>query len=311
MKGKRRIKKASPLILLATALLLSACGQKPVFGVSTEEDNCISVTADRGPKDSVGLGYLTVGENEQIVIDASGIEKGGKLSMRFMAGVLGSENFSDEPANETTVSGGDNASFTMEPGEYTVGVTALSKVTGTARIYTEAVSPAEADIALQPGEYFEGTVVLEGMPETIHYEAVRNETIGFEMGYDYERFARQSGVDRERFVSIWDDSDNPEIYLEITRSADGAEAAAASIIEALSGEYNVTRGEYTLDRAGSYIGLNADTDKEGLMSIWQLHTIFIIPVDDECLVAWGHYTQESADGFGAMFRGMMNTFKAL
>ena len=58
----KRMKKSLALMLLAMVLLLSACGQKPVFGVSTTEDNSISITADSGPKDSVGLGYLTVSE---------------------------------------------------------------------------------------------------------------------------------------------------------------------------------------------------------------------------------------------------------
>ena len=65
------------------------------------------------------------------------MDKGGKLSLRFMAGVLGSDDFSEEPAYETSVSGGDSAVFTAEPGEYTVTVIALSKITGTARICTE------------------------------------------------------------------------------------------------------------------------------------------------------------------------------
>ncbi len=62
-----------------------------------------------------------------------------KLSLCFMTGVLGSDDFPEEPAYETTVSGGDSASFTAEPGEYTVGVTVQSKVTGTALIYEEPV----------------------------------------------------------------------------------------------------------------------------------------------------------------------------
>ena len=48
------------------------------------------------------------------------MDKDGKLSLRFMAGVLGSDDFSEEPAYETSVSGGDSAVFTAEPGEYTV-----------------------------------------------------------------------------------------------------------------------------------------------------------------------------------------------
>ncbi len=130
------MKKLLPL-LFAAILLLSACGKKPVFGVSTNDDNSISVTADRGPKESAGIGYLTVGEKEQIVVDATGLEKGGTIALRFMAGVLGSEDFPDEPAFEASVSGGDSATFSAEPGEYTVGVIAQSTVTGTALIYTK------------------------------------------------------------------------------------------------------------------------------------------------------------------------------
>ena len=37
----KRMKKSLALMLLAMVLLLSACGQKPVFGVSTNEDNSI------------------------------------------------------------------------------------------------------------------------------------------------------------------------------------------------------------------------------------------------------------------------------
>ena len=141
----KSIKKSLPLMLLALVLLLSACGKNPVFGVSTNEDNSIRVTADRGSKGSTGIGYLTVGKNEQVIVDAADMGKDGKLSLRFVAGVLGSDDFSEEPAYETTVSGGDSASFTVEPGEYTVGVTAQSKVTGTALIRTETAAEAGAD----------------------------------------------------------------------------------------------------------------------------------------------------------------------
>ena len=317
----KRMKKSLALMLLAMVLLLSACGQKPVFGVSTNEDNSISITADRGPKDSMGLGYLTVGENEQVVVDATGMDKGGKLSLRFMTGVLGSDDFPDVCAYETTVSGGDSAVFTAEPGEYTVEVIVQSVITGTARICTEAAdgtaaaadpaAAAESDLALRPGEHFEETVPLEGTEQTVHYEAIRNDALGFEMGYDYENFVRQSEADCERFISVWDNPDNPEVYLEITHSSDDAETTAASIAETLSAQYNVSRWEYTLDRAGDCIDLRGELDKEGQMSIWELQMVYIIPADDGCFVAWGHYTQESAEGCGARFRGMMHTFAVL
>ena len=127
------------LPLLFAMLLLSGCGQKPMFGVSTNEDNSISITADRSPKDSMGIGYLTVAENEQIVIDATGLNKEGKLRCRFTPGVLGTDGYKDEILFESTVSGGDSASFSAEPGEYTVGVIADSKLTGSALIFTEPI----------------------------------------------------------------------------------------------------------------------------------------------------------------------------
>ena len=136
-KKNNLMKKSWFLMLLAMMFLLSACGEKPVFGVSTNEDNSISVTADRGPEGSMGIGYLTVGEGGQVLVDATGMDKNGKISLRFMAGVLGKDDFHEEPAYETTVSGGDSAAFTAEPGEYTVSVTVESKVTGTARIHTD------------------------------------------------------------------------------------------------------------------------------------------------------------------------------
>ena len=337
----KRMKKSLSLMLLAMVLLLSACGKKPVFGVSTNEDNSISITADRGPKDSMGLGYLTVGENEQVVIDAAGMGKDGKLSIRFMAGVPGSDEFSGEPVYETSVSGGDSAVFTAEPGEYTVEVIAQSKLTGTAQICLKAAdgtaaaadpseaapaapdpsetapseaapaTAAESDLALQPGEHFEGTVALEGTEQTVHYEAIRNDALGFEMGYDYENFVRRSEADCERFISAWDNPDDPEIYLEITHSPVDAETTATSITETLSAQYDVSRWDYTLDRAGDCIDLRGEVDKEGEMSIWELQMVYIIPADDGCFVAWGHYTQESAEGSGARFRGMMHTFAPL
>ncbi len=312
----KRMKESLPLLLLAMVLLLSACEQKPVFGVSTNGDNSISITADHGPKNSTGLGYLSVGENEQVVVDATGIDKDGKLSLRFTAGVLGSDDFPEEPDYETSVSGGDSAAFTAAPGEYTVEVIAQSTITGTARICTEtadgtAAAAAGSDLALRPGEHFEGTVTLEGTEQTVHYEAIRNDTLGFEMGYDYENFVRHSEADCERFISVSDNPDDPDIYLEITHSSDDAETTAASITQTLSAQYNVSRWEYTLDRAGDCIDLRGEVDKEGQMSIWELQMVYIIPADDGCFVAWGHYTQESAEGYGARFRSMMHTFAVL
>ena len=67
------------VLILLIVLLLSDCGQKSMFGVGTNDDNSISIVADRGPKDSMGIGFLTVAENEQIVIDATGMNKDSKI----------------------------------------------------------------------------------------------------------------------------------------------------------------------------------------------------------------------------------------
>lgn len=143
----KRIKKSLPLMLLVMVLLLSACEKKAVFSVNTNNDNSISVTADRSTEGSTGIGHLTVGQNEKITVDAAGMDKEGKLALRFAAGVFSAEDFPEEPAYETTVSGGDSAAFTAEPGEYTVEVTVQGEVTGTARISAGA---AESDLNMQP-----------------------------------------------------------------------------------------------------------------------------------------------------------------
>lgn len=124
-------------ILLLIALLLAGCGEKSVFGVSSEEDNTISVTAVKAGKDSRGIGYLTVGENESMVV-AANFENGGKLRVRIFEGLLGSEEFGDEPVAEATVSGQDTAEFTIEPGEYTLAVIADTALTGTAMLSVHA-----------------------------------------------------------------------------------------------------------------------------------------------------------------------------
>lgn len=134
---KKRFVSIAVLALLA-ALLLTGCS-KPTFTVSTEEDNTISVTAKRAPDRSAGIGYITVGENEQVVVDAD-FTGSGKLQVRMMAGLLGSEDFPDEPSYDSTVSGSDSMSFTVDPGEYTVGLICQGKLTGSAVVRTEAAA---------------------------------------------------------------------------------------------------------------------------------------------------------------------------
>ena len=126
-------------VMLIAALMLSGCGGQAIFGVSTQTEKSISVVATRAAKDSAGIGTLTVGENEQIVIDAQDFGKDGKLLCRFAPGEVPADAL-PEDATEVTVSSGDSASFTLDPGVYTVEVSTMTKITGAAHIY---VVPAE------------------------------------------------------------------------------------------------------------------------------------------------------------------------
>ncbi len=120
-------------VLLLAAMLLAGCGTKPVYEVSGEKDNSISVTAVNCDEGSVGIGYLTVGEKEAVVV-AANFDDNGKLRVRMYKGVLGEDELGDDFISETTVSGHDTASFTTEAGEYTAAVFADSKLNGTAKL---------------------------------------------------------------------------------------------------------------------------------------------------------------------------------
>lgn len=170
----------------------------------------------------------------------------------------------------------------------------------------------ESDAGRQNGERFEDVIILEGMEETVRYEHVRNDAIGFEMDYDYENFVRHSEPDRECFVSCWDNPDNPENYLEVKYSPLVAEAAAAAIGETLSNDYDISRDDsFPLEGAGSCIRIDASADVGGLTMPEQLQAVYIIAADDGCRVATAHYAIEGSEGFGRRFRYIMDTFSAI
>ena len=175
----------------------------------------------------------------------------------------------------------------------------------------ETFEPA-AETARQDGERYEGTIMLEGMEQTVRYEHIVNKTAGFEMDYDYETFVRHSEEDRERFVLAWDkDPENPEYYLEVTCSTEDAETVAAATGEELSKDYEITWGVIELDRAGSCIRIGASEIKGGGFTADQMQMVYIIPTDDGCLIATAHYGADSSDLFGARFRAMVNTLSVI
>ena len=168
-------------------------------------------------------------------------------------------------------------------------------------------SAESVETGRQDGERFEDVIMMEGMEETVKYEHIRNDSLGIEMDFDYERFERHSESDRECFVSLYDDIDNPQIYLEVTTSPDDADTVAATIGETLSANYDIIKESITLDRAGNCILIDASNAKGNKGTPDLLQTVYIIPADDGCRIATAHYTFESAEGFGRRFNYIMNT----
>ena len=175
----------------------------------------------------------------------------------------------------------------------------------------EGSEAAPGEIVRQDGDRFEDVILLEGMEETVRYEHIRNEAVGIEMDYDYESFTRQSRQDCECILSAYDDPEHPDNYLEVIRSAETADAAAASVIETLSKDYKVSQEAYTLERAGNCIRIDASEAAGGGGMPYLLQMVYIIPASDGCRVATAHYTIESAEGFGHRFAYLMDTLTVI
>ncbi|MBR5344045.1 MAG: hypothetical protein IK149_09125 [Oscillospiraceae bacterium] len=164
-----------------------------------------------------------------------------------------------------------------------------------------------AESGREDGERFEAVIILEGMEETVQYEHLRRETLGFEMDYDYESFVRQSDADRERFVSVWDDPQNPENYLDLSFVAEDADAAAEAVRAELSAEYELLESTRELAGAGESIYIEASVIKGTNNMADQLQAVYIIPAGEGCIVARAHYAAEAAEGFGRRFNYLLNT----
>lgn len=170
---------------------------------------------------------------------------------------------------------------------------------------TEPVQESAGERA--DGERYEDVIMLEGMEETVYYEHAVNADLGIGIDFEYDGLARTKSADSERFVSIYDDANKPENYLEITRSTESAEAAAERISNELSKEYELYKDEITLDHAGRCIRIDASAEVGGQVMPEQLQKVYIIPAADGCIIGTAHYSIEAAEGFGHRFRYMMNT----
>ena len=336
---KNKMRRINIIItVLALMLTLTACG-KSEFGVTENSWKHMTLTAQNADKDAfVMVGSLDVADGEQIEITASLTKGSVKVEI-----VRSPDNQSIDEIPEmdgkaiitANLARTEGTSGTVPAGTYLLRATCLEKATGTIQIdvssaensgsegnhepviASESAAPTEPPEAAsepgrQNGERFEDVIILEGMEETVYYEHIRNDALGFEMDYDYERFVRHSEQNREIFVSCWDDPNNPENYLEVRYSPLDAESAAASTSETLSNDYEISRDDsFPLDRAGSCIRILAEEVKGGGYMPDQLQTVYVIPAADGCRIATAHCATVESEGFLRRFRYMMNTFSAV
>ena len=176
---------------------------------------------------------------------------------------------------------------------------------------TDEAADALPDPGRADGERYETVITIEGMEETVQYEHIRNEDAGFEMDFDYERFDRRSGPDGMQLVSVYDDPEAPENYLEVTYNAKNAEDVAKAVSAALSKEYEVFQESLALARAGECIHIDASAAADGSGTPDQLQAVYIFPAENGCRVVAAHCGFVESEGFGVRFRDMLNTFAVL
>ena len=177
-------------------------------------------------------------------------------------------------------------------------------------IVEETIETAAQD-ERQDGERFEAVIVMEGMEETVRYEHIRREDLGFAMDYDYENFVRQSEGERERFVSDWDDPANPENYLEVSYDTGNANLVADVLSAGLSDVYDLLQDERELDNGVKCLRIEASVIKGTNQMADRIQEIYIIPAGSGSIVARAYYAIEGAEGFGRRFAYMVRTLNTL
>ena len=163
----------------------------------------------------------------------------------------------------------------------------------------------------QDGERFEAVIMMEGMEETVRYEHIRREDLGFAMDYDYENFVRQSEGDRERFVSNWDDLADPQNYLEVSYDTGNANLVSDAISAGLSDVYDLFQDERELDNSVKCLRIEASVIKGTNQMADRIQEIYIIPAGSGSIVARAYYAIEGAEGFGRRFAYMVRTLNTL
>ena len=174
------------------------------------------------------------------------------------------------------------------------------------------VIEGETESGRQDGERFEAVILLEGMEETVHYEHIRSESIGFEMDYDYEMLERRSDAEGECFVPYTEGAEDPWNYFELRYDTGNANLVADALKASLSGSYDtVTEEEFSMEAAGDCVLVQASGAKAGVEPSGSLQRVYVIPTGEGCIVATVHCTYESAEGFGARANYMLHTLTVI
>ncbi len=298
------------MIVAALVLSLAACGSAPA-AQPQEDAGAEAPKATEAPQQSAEADAGQPAAAEVTEAPAEAEAETVNTVTAYRAG------------GEPVILTGEDGVFSTEDGTvYYLGDDGMLRARGYEDLFindlaAKAAAPEDASgtapvIPRQDGERFEAVIVMEGMEETVNYEHIRNEALGFEMDYDYESFTRSSEDDRERFVLVWDDPSKPENYLELSYSPESAEYAAGAISEALSAEYELYRDDsFMLERAGRCICIDASAEPGGQTMPEHLQTVYVIPAGDGCIVATAHCSIESAEGVGRRFAYMMHTLSLI
>ena len=265
------------LILLQTAVL-SGCGKDSTDNQEAAFDSIIEP--------------IPVEESSQTASDNKPV------------GAEGSETAAETGAESAP---GAESAASAQPAPAESAASAESTASAEPAASTSAAAPA----ARQPGERFEAVIYIEGMDETVKYEHIRNETAGFEMDYDYESFTRRSEADGECFVSVYDNPDAPENYLEVKYYAEDANTVIESVKNELSKEYSLYIEPYELDYAGTCTRIDASADVTGKNMPDILKAVYVIPASDGCRVATASYFIVGSEGFGKRFSSMVKTIQVI
>ena len=145
---------------------------------------------------------------------------------------------------------------------------------GTSDVVSADPVGGESKTGRADGERFDGTIMLEGMEETVHYEHIVNNDLGFEMDYEYEDLNRKTLADREIFISVYDDENDPSNYLEVSQSDLPVDTVITNLRIELSQKADIETETRTLENAGEVTYIEASSKGGNMLN--QIQSVYVI-----------------------------------